>query len=266
MSKRVLITGAGTGIGRDAAIELARLGHRVYATTHYSDESKWLNEYARDNELQNNLISFKLDLLLQEDRKKVLEYDIDVLINNAAIGDTGSVIEIPIDSYRRTFETNVFSVLELTQLALQNMIEKGKGRIVFVSSLAGRISMPFFSPYSATKFAIEGIAESLRDEVNMLENCDIDIVIIEPGAYATGFNQLNMEKKYVWMRDNSYFKAKFNKIKCKEQERFKTLEEKDTESIVVKYIRAVEANRPRFRYASPTYQSIVIQGLRLIGK
>lgn len=266
MSKRILITGAGTGIGKDASIELARLGHRVYATTHYDDEAKWINEYARDNELQNNLIAFKLDLLSVEDRKKVLEYDIDVLINNAAIGDTGSVIEVPIDSYRRTFETNVFSVLELTQLALQNMITKGKGRIIFVSSLVGRISMPFFSPYSATKFAIEGIAESLKDELNMLENCDIDVVLIEPGAYATGFNQLNMEKKYVWMRNNSYFKDKFNKIRCKEQERFKILEEKDTESIVLKYIRAVEERKPKFRYTSPTYQSFVIQGLRLIGR
>lgn len=266
MVKRILITGAGTGLGKSAAIKLAKRGHIVYATTHYKEEAEWINEYAKDNGLENNLKSFKLDILLEEDRKKALEYDIDVLINNAAIGDTGAVCEISVDRYRKTFETNVFSAIELTQLVLCNMIAKMEGRIIFVSSLLGRISMPFFSPYAATKFAIEGIVESFRAEMDLLKNCNIDIILLEPGAYRTGFNQINMEKKYGWMRKKSYFKDQFKEIKWEEQKRFNKLEEKQTDSIIEKYIKAVEDSKPKLRYFAPKYQSSVIQGLRITGK
>ena len=89
------------------------------------------------------------------------------------------------------------------------MIENKRGRVIFLSSLAGRISIPFLGPYCASKFAIEGFASSLRKEMKKLDDVNIQIGIIEPGAYATGFNKENNEKKYEWMYKDSYFKHNF---------------------------------------------------------
>lgn len=94
--------------------------------------------------ISKNIESFKLDITLKEDRDIVKNLDIDALINNAAIGDSGSASEVSIDKYRNVFETNVFSALELTQIVFNNMIKKKEGRIIFLSSLSGRITIPFF--------------------------------------------------------------------------------------------------------------------------
>ncbi|MGG7078912.1 SDR family NAD(P)-dependent oxidoreductase [Clostridium sardiniense] len=266
MNKRILVTGAGTGLGKEASIELAKRGHFVLATTHYEDEAKCINKYAIENGLDVNLKSFKLDILLDEDRKMILEYDLDILINNAAIGDSGSVCEIDVDRYRKTFETNVFSAIELTQLFLCKVIPKGEGRVIFVSSLFGRESFPFLSPYTATKFALEGIAESFREEMKVLKDCTIDIVLIEPGAYATGFNQKNIEKKYNWMREDSYFKEQVEEIKSSEEKAFNLMEASRYDSIIEKYIKAVEEVKPKDRYVAPKYQGALIQSMRIFGK
>lgn len=268
MYKKVFITGAGTGIGKDAAIALAKRGHVVFASTHYKEEAELINEYAKANGLTNNLKGIKLNLLEKEDIIKILDYDIDVLINNAAIGDTGSVMDIDVDRYRNTFETNVFSPIELTQLALKNMVLKKRGRIIFISSLFGRISMEFFSPYSSTKFAIEAVAESFYREVKLLkkEGINIDVVLIEPGTYKTGFNQLMMKKKYKWMVEKSYFKDMIQEIKEKEQSFFDRAELKSTDSIVEEYIKATEDNKAKMRYTAPKNQSFMTQVIRIFGK
>ena len=266
MFKRVFITGAGTGIGRDASIELARRGHNVIASTHYEEEARLINEYAKDKGLEDNLKGIKLNVTLEEDRKKILNYDIDVLINNAAIGDSGSVMEVNVSRYRKTYETNVIAPIELTQLVLINMVKNKEGRIIFVSSLLGRISKGFFSPYTSTKFAIEAIAESLIDELVLLKDCNIDVAIIEPGAYKTGFNQLMMERKYNWMKEKSYFKHIVNKIRIAEQGYFSKVENISTESIVKEYIKAVEDKESNKRYIAPKYQGLVFQSMRIVGK
>ena len=176
--KTVLITGAGSGLGKEASIALAKRGHKVYATTRYENEADTLNNYAKENNLP--LESFKLDILLETDRNLILNYDFDVLISNAAIGDSGSVAEIRVDRFENVFETNVFSSIKLTQIAIKKFIEKKKGRVIFISSLFGRISYPFLSPYCASKFAIEAFASSLRKEMKDLDNTNIQIGIIEP--------------------------------------------------------------------------------------
>ena len=115
--KKILITGAGSGLGKEAAITLAKRGHKVYATVHYIEELDYLNNYAKNNCL--NLEAFKLDILLEEDRNKVLNYDIDTFIANAAIGDSGSVSEINIDRIKNVFETNVFCNIQLVQIVIK---------------------------------------------------------------------------------------------------------------------------------------------------
>lgn len=120
----ILITGSGSGLGKSAAIALAKRGHNVIATTQYESETLELINYAKENNVK--LESFKLDILLEEDRNKILNYDIDVLINNAAIGDSGSISEINVNRIKKVFETNVFSNIEITQLALKKMIKNKK--------------------------------------------------------------------------------------------------------------------------------------------
>lgn len=262
--KKILITGSGTGIGKEAAIALSSKGHYVYATTHTLEQAEELNKISKKNHLP--LKSFKLDILSNNDRCLVDDLSIDVLINNAAIGDSGSVCEIDVNRYRQTFETNVFSSIELTQRVLKNMIERGSGRIVFVSSLVGRITLPFLSPYTATKFAIEAIATSLKEELKELKSADIDVALIEPGAYATGFNQKNISKQFTWMKKCSYFKTNVNSLERKQFRYFKLTEVKNTNSIVQEYIKSVEDIKVKNRYVSPCFQGTYIQFKRILGK
>lgn len=261
--KTVVITGAGSGLGREAAIALAKRGHKVIATTEYERQSKELNILAEDRNI--SLKAFKLDIRLEEDRNKLSKIDFDVLINNAAIGDSGSISDISIDRIVNVFETNVFSNIKITQIALKKMIENKRGRIIFLSSLAGRISMPFLGPYCSSKFAIEGFASSLRKEMKKLDDTNIQIGIIEPGAFATGFNKENNEKKYEWMYKYSYFKYKWKDIKEKETRYWNFIEKKTFDSIINKYIRAVEDRKVKFRYTAPKTQAAFIQIQRIFG-
>jgi len=102
----VFITGCGSGLGKDAALALARRGHRVIATTRTAASAKEINSLAADQKL--SIESFKLDVTVPEDREKIVDYDIDVLINNAGIGESGSLAEIDVERIRNNFEVNVF--------------------------------------------------------------------------------------------------------------------------------------------------------------
>jgi short-subunit dehydrogenase len=255
--KRILITGCGSGLGREAAFTLAHRGHYVYATTHTDEQADKINTLNKKYNL--SIESFRLDILNRDDRLKVVNLEIDVLINNAAIGNSGSVAEVDTNVYRDTFETNFFCPIELTQLVLKQMISRKKGRIIFVSSLAGRSPIPFLSPYCATKFALEAIAPSLNEELKELKNVDIPVILIEPGSYATGFNQKNISKQFNCMKINSYFKDNLRSLESKQYMFFKATESTNFDSIIDKYIKAVEDKHPRERYISPSSQGAFIK-------
>ncbi|NRT35537.1 SDR family NAD(P)-dependent oxidoreductase [Clostridium beijerinckii] len=250
--KKILITGCGSGLGRKASFALANRGHYVYATTHTEEQSDRINVINKRYNLP--IKSFKLDILDDNDRVKVTNFEIDVLINNAAIGNSGSVAEVDSNVYRETFETNVISPIELTQLVLKQMIRRKEGRIIFVSSLAGRSPIPFLSPYCATKFALEAIGPSLNEELKELKDVNIPVILIEPGAYSTGFNQKNISKQFNWMKINSYFKENIRSLERKQYGYFKLTESTNFDSIIDKYIKAVEDKYPKERYISPHSQ------------
>ncbi len=179
LKKTILITGAGTGLGKEASIALAKRGHKVYATVRYENEIEDLLKIAKMDKL--DIEAFKLDILKKQDREKILNYDIDCLVCNAAIGDSGSVADIDANRFRDVFETNVFCNIETAQVALTKMInEKKRGRIIFLSSLAGRIPFAFLAPYCSSKFAIEGFTTCLRKEMKKLKIANIEIGVIEP--------------------------------------------------------------------------------------
>lgn len=253
--------------GKQAAITLARRNHTVYASVHYESEINSINSIAKKENLK--LYAFKLDILDECDRNQILNYDIDVFISNSAIGDSGSVSDIDIKRIETVFNTNVFCNLHMIQLAISNMIKnKGKGRIIVLSSLVGRIPMPFLSPYCASKFALEGFGICLYQEMKLfkkLSGKNIEIALIEPGAYATGFNKENNEKKYEWMHTKSYFSEYENWIRNNEKKIWNFLEQKPFDSIVRKYVKAVESKHLKFRYTAPWWQSMFVQIGRIFG-
>ncbi len=193
MTKTVLITGAGSGFGRGTALGLARLGHRVIAGVQIWPQAWELRQIAANQGVALDVI--KLDLLNQIDRNHALTYDVDVLFNNAGVAHSGTLTDIPMSLVRASFETNVFAALELTKGVIRGMVARGGGKIVWNSSDAGLQTPPFGGAYSATKWAIEAIAATMRDE---LAPKGIQVATIEPGFYLTGFNDTALEASTYW--------------------------------------------------------------------
>ncbi len=260
LKKTILITGCKRGIGRDSAIALANLGHHVIATVHREDSIEDLKLFAKEKGVVLDI--FKLDILDKEDQKKILDLDIDILINNAATGESGSLSEVPISRIKNNFETNLFGTLELSQIILKKMMSKDSGQIIFISSIAGRIPMIFWGPYCMTKFSLSAAAYILRQEIKMITK-RVYVSVIEPGTYHTGFNQDVMATKYTWMDESSYFYKLIGDIKKKEETMFNLLERKTTSSIVKKIVKAVESKNPRFRYSAPWWQAVFVGIIRI---
>lgn len=179
MKRTVLITGAGSGFGKGAAIELARRGHRVIATTENQAQADALAaEYP-------NLTVMKLDVTNASDIAKVPDLKVDVLINNAGLGVLGPMATVPMDRVRASFEVNVFGMVAMSQAVIPGMKARGWGRIINVSSIAGVLASAQGSPYCMTKHAVEAFTKSLRAE---LAPHGIDVTKVNPGPYNTGFN------------------------------------------------------------------------------
>lgn len=262
--KTILITGAGSGIGKDTALFLARCGHHVIATTETEEQAK--NLTSESDKMDISMEIFKLDVTENSDRLKIAQYpELDVLINNAGIGETGSLAEIPLEKVRHNFEVNVFGPLALTQLALKAMIKRDKGTVIFISSTAGRIPIPFFAPYGMTKFSLSAGVDALRQELHKISK-SIHAVVVEPGAYHTGFNQRMINSRKAWLHEQSYFHSINEKLLKRDHARFQLIETKSTASIVRKIIRAAEADKPRLRYVAPAWQAIGVHILRIFGK
>ena len=200
MSKTILITGAGSGLGKGTALGLAKNGHKVIAGVEIWAQVTALQEAAATEGL--NLEIIKLDILNEIDRQHAYGYDIDILVNNAGIGATGPIAEIPINLVRNVFEVNVFGALEFTQPFAKKFVEKGKGKIVFISSMAGLSTYPFLCPYNASKHAVEAIAQCMKDE---LKDLGVQVCTINPGPYRTGFNDRMYDVVDQWYNPNFNF-------------------------------------------------------------
>jgi NAD(P)-dependent dehydrogenase (short-subunit alcohol dehydrogenase family) len=201
--KTILITGAGSGFGEGTSIGLAQAGYQVIAGVQISPQVTALRKKATELGLDSKLRVEKLDILDEYDVNLALTWDIDVLFNNAGYGESGPLFEIPVDLLRKNFETNVFASLSLTQRFVAKFIkEKKKGKIVFTSSMGGLTAPVGLAPYCITKFAIEGMADALQQE---LKPFGIQVQTINPGGYFTGFNERVGETGYRWLDDSKNF-------------------------------------------------------------
>jgi NAD(P)-dependent dehydrogenase (short-subunit alcohol dehydrogenase family) len=196
--KKVLITGAGTGFGHEVAMRLAENGFDVVAAVEIYAQVQTLKRQAaaRDVTLQVE----KLDVTDAGDRRKALEWNVEILVNNAGILEGGSVLDIPAVNMRREFEVNVIGPLLLTQGIAKQMVKRGEGRIVWVSSREGLNTNPFTGIYSASKHAVEAIAETMSLE---LQEFGIEVATVNPGPFLTGFNDRGFETWRSWEDDAS---------------------------------------------------------------
>jgi NAD(P)-dependent dehydrogenase (short-subunit alcohol dehydrogenase family) len=193
MPKNVLITGAGSGFGKGASLALAARGHTVIATTETDAQAVALRAEAPQLTVE------KLDITT-DDVNKVTDWNVDVLVNNAGAGQTGPMVDVPIDRVRRLFEVNVFGTLAITQKVVPQMVTRGSGRVIIVSSIAGVMSGPAFGPYSMTKHALEAMGKAMRAE---LAGQGVDVTLLNPGPYNTGFNDRMADSMWEWFGPNS---------------------------------------------------------------
>ncbi|TDR93098.1 SDR family oxidoreductase [Enterovirga rhinocerotis] len=196
--KTVLITGAGTGFGRDVSFMLAEQGLDVIATVEAVAQIHGLRTEARERDLPIRVE--KLDITDENDRLRAAAWDVDVLVNNAAISEGGAVVDLPEDKLREQFEVNVFGTVLLTQAIARTFVRRKAGKIVFVSSVAGLTTDPFAGAYSATKHALEAFAEALRKE---LQEFGVQIAVVNPGPILTGFNDRMFEAPSHWHPQDS---------------------------------------------------------------
>jgi short-subunit dehydrogenase len=230
MAKTVLITGAGSGFGRGAAIELARRGHKVIAAVLDDKQAAELSK------AEPKLQVVKLDITKQEDIAKVDQWDLDVFVANAAIGQTGPLSLIPLERLRAVFEVNVFATVAITQRVAQRMRKKRAGRIIVMSSIGGVRAGVGSGPYTMTKHAIQAFGTALRAELKMF---GVDVCLINPGPYGTGFNDRMANNPGPWFDRN---KAAPEDVAVMDQlvQRI-TVGQMNPEEVVKRYVELVEA-------------------------
>ncbi|MXV90480.1 MAG: SDR family NAD(P)-dependent oxidoreductase [Acidimicrobiia bacterium] len=247
MSKVVLITGASSGIGREAAILLGKQGHTVYAGARRVDRLAELADLTG-----GGVTAVEMDVTKDDDNQRVVdriiesEGRIDVLINNAGCGLYGPIEDVSLDDARHVFEVNLFGLAHLTQLVLPHMRARRSGRIVNISSMVGRIYTPMGAWYIATKHALEGWSDCLRYETAPF---GIQVALVQPGSIHTEFasltaNQLNE------FPDDSPYRAHIDMLRKRVTDPGATDRPVGAQEVAEVYVEAATARRPRRRYVT----------------
>ncbi|MEN1937801.1 oxidoreductase [Paenibacillus sp. 102] len=214
MNKIAIITGASSGFGLLTTLELAKKNYFVIATMRNLDKQENLLSQATALHLQDNIKIHQLDVTNQNSihtfQLFLKELDrIDLLVNNAGYASGGFIEEIPVEEYRRQFETNVFGAISITQIVLPYMRKQKSGKIINVSSISGQVGFPGLSPYVSSKYALEGWSESLRLEAKPF---GIDVSLIEPGSYNTNIWEVGKELAENYSEADSPYKDYMDKI------------------------------------------------------
>ncbi len=260
ISRAVLVTGCSSGIGRATAERLARRGWTVYASARRLEAIAGL-EHAGCRLLQLDVTD---DESMRAAVEKVEQDDgaVGVLVNNAGYSQSGAVESVLLDDARRQLETNVFGLVRLTQLVLPGMRRQGWGRVVNVSSMGGRLTLPGGGWYHASKHAVEALSDALRFEV---EGFGIDVVVIQPGLIRTGFAEAAVGS--IEQDEGPY--ARFNgavgaaTAGAYESGLARTLGG-GPDSVAKTIQRAVSARRPRTRYRVTPSAGLFISLRRLL--
>ncbi len=254
----ILITGASSGIGKATALELLSQGAPVYAAArragHMQDLAA-LGAHILEMDVTDELsMKFGVNRILQE------KGHVDVLVNNAGYAVYGAVEDVSIDDARRQFEVNLFGLARLTQLVLPTMRGRGKGRIINISSMGGKIYTPLGAWYHASKFAVEGWSDCLRLE---LRPFGIDVVVIEPGLIRTAFGEV-MNQPMLERTGKSPYADLAAKVSKATDASYADGGGSEPDVIARVIARAIKARRPRTRYVAGSLARPLIGLRRLI--
>lgn len=215
MNKKIaIITGASSGFGLLTTLELAKKDYFVIATMRNLEKQIDLIYQATKLDLQQNIKVQQLDVT---DQGSIHNFQlflneinrIDILINNAGYANGGFIEEIPVEEYRKQFETNLFGAISITQLVLPYMRKQKSGKIINISSISGQVGFPGLSPYVSSKYALEGWSESLRLEVKPF---GIDVALLEPGSYNTNIWEVGKQLAENQSDTTSPYKEYMDKI------------------------------------------------------
>ncbi len=229
----ILITGASSGFGLLTAGRLHEMGYRVYGTSRHPEKYDLPFPLLAMDVTDPASVEKAVSVLLEK------EPGIDVLVNNAGMGIGGSVEESTTEMIREQIDTVFLGMVEVTRRVLPVMRPRGGGMIINVSSIAGRLGLPYQGYYSAAKFAMEGLSEAMSIE---LKHFGINVVLVEPGDMRTGFTP---SRKWA-IRENSPYAAQA--LKTKEIIEKNELKGGDPDKVARKIVRIVRKKHPRFRY------------------
>ncbi|NQZ91261.1 MAG: SDR family oxidoreductase [Moritella sp.] len=257
----VLITGASTGIGYHAAVTLKAAGYRVFATARKTQDVTRLIEHGFES-VQLDLSSTASITAAVTHIIQLTDGKIDVLFNNGAYGQPGAVEDLPTDALRAQFEVNVFGWHELTTQIIPLMRANGHGRIIQNSSVLGLVSMKYRGAYNASKFALEGLTDTLRLE---LLDSQIKVSLIEPGPIVSQFraNALSAFQANIDIENSIHsddYQQQISRLSKKDVSNRFTL---GPEAVTKALIHAIESKNPKVRYyvTFPTYLFALLKRL-----
>jgi short-subunit dehydrogenase len=250
--RTVIVTGASSGIGEAAVRRLHAAGCNVVLCARREER---LRQIAReiDPTAERTAVAVA-DLTQDSDRSRVVEMalsrfgEIYGLVNNAGYGQRGALEQVPLDLIRRNFETNVFSLIALTQLVIPSMRAKGEGRIVNVGSVAGRIARPLTAVYDSTKHAVEAVTDGFRGE---LKPFGINVSLVRPGFIATEFVEAADRASQQVIAEPGPYGRYAQSLSGSARKLIKIAGSSDQVARVIEH--AVCAARPRTHYAVPRH-------------
>ncbi len=259
-----IVTGSSSGIGHETALLLARSGFHTYASMRNLEKSKNITKIANTEKLPLQIVQLDVndDRSVKEAIDKIVAENkrIDVLVNNAGYGLFGSLEDLSIEEIKAQFETNFFGVIRVTQKVLPIMRKQNRGStIVNVSSVGGRIGVPVLSAYQSTKFALEGLSESISYE---LEPFGIRVVIIEPGFIRTNIMNSSVSSKKALEPNSPYFP-----LMQKVENHFNSMMDNTSsssppEEVAKIILQAVTSENPELRYTAGNDAATILQAKR----
>ncbi|WP_299300956.1 SDR family oxidoreductase [uncultured Litoreibacter sp.] len=252
--KSILITGCSSGIGYDAAKTLHARGWQVFATCRNPDDCARLQDEGLESFVLDYTDHASIEVAVAECLKRT-GGTLDALFNNGAYGVPGAVEDLPTDALRAIFETNLFGYHELSRQVLPVMRAQGHGRILNCSSVLGFVALKWRGAYNATKFAMEGLTDTLRIE---LRDTPIEVILIEPGPVTSKIRSNSIPHFEKWIDwEASPLREKYEEtlIKRLYEDRGPDAFELPASAVSAKLIHALESSRPKPRYfvTTPTY-------------
>lgn len=261
--KSILITGCSSGIGYDAAHTLAKRGWRVFATCRKEEDCERLRNEGLESLRLDHADEASMDAAVADVLSRT-GGTLDALFNNGAYAIPGAVEDLPTDALRTIFETNFFGYHHLTRLILPVMRKQGHGRVIHNSSVLGFAAMPWRGAYVSTKFALEGLMDTLRLE---MRGMPIDIILIEPGPVTTKIRQNAQPHFERWIDwENSPRRNLYAKLRERLYDDSGDLDrfELPPSAVTKKLIHALEHPKPKPRYYVTTATYIAGIGRRLL--